>query len=51
MDRSSPSDAADGAALGLVAGLHLLWACFPCSPLISSSRIRENDDEVQVETL
>ena len=51
VDCSSASDAADGAALGLVAGLHFLWACFPRSPRPSSSRIRENDDEVQVETL
>lgn len=48
MDCSFTSDAADGAALGAVAGLRLLRACFPHSPRPASSRARENDDEVQV---
>ena len=51
VDCSFASDAADGAALAVVTGLRLLWTCFPHSPCPSSSRIRENDDEVQVALL
>lgn len=48
VDCSSASDAADGAAVGVVAGLRLLWTCLPRSPRPLSSWVGENDDEVQV---
>lgn len=48
MDCSFTSDVADGAALGAVTGLRLLWARFPHRPRPASSWVRENDDEVQV---
>lgn len=48
MDRSFTSDASDGAALGVVTGLCLLWTCFIDSPCLFPVWLRKNDDEVQV---
>lgn len=48
VDRSFTSDTSDGAALGIVTGLCLLWTCCTHSPRPFPSLVRENDDEVQV---
>lgn len=48
MDCTFTSYAADGASLGDVAGISILWACILDSCCLFSSLARTNDDEIQV---
>jgi hypothetical protein len=48
MDCSFTSDSSDGASLGLVTVLSLLWPWFTDNPGYFSSYPREDDGEVQV---